>query len=167
MLDSIRKVLERTKGNSTLRRVSRACVRLGLVRHHNLHIALGTERSRLEEWFAVDDALRVHVETRLNVVERVADSIEWRVKLRVELMCLTQSTSNDQQQTCSIKESRAHTVMSPTTLSSEQTSIGKDILSLSAHTAREGTIVGIWVHALSLRDGTLRFQFLQCHVAFR
>ena len=76
MLDGVGKVLERADGNGLLGRVLSGRVGLGGEGQHDLHVALGAERARLDERLVVVDAAAVHVDARVNVVQRVAHGVE-------------------------------------------------------------------------------------------
>ena len=63
VLNAVGETLHCTHGNGHLWRILNCGVRLGEVRDDDLHVALGTQCARLQEWFAVTHTAMVNIYT--------------------------------------------------------------------------------------------------------
>lgn len=75
MLDLIREISQRAHWDGFFRRILGISVALGLVRNDHLHVSLGSECTRLEQWFLIPDTPAVDVETSLDIVYCVYNEI--------------------------------------------------------------------------------------------
>ena len=76
VLDLIGEILERAKRDALLRGVDNVSVADGCLGDDDLRVALGPQRSALEEGLFEPDALAVHVLPRLHVVDRIDNEIQ-------------------------------------------------------------------------------------------
>ena len=84
VVDVVREVVQRARRRLLLGRVAARAVVLGPVRDHHLRVALGAERAALEQRLAEEDAARVDVESRLDVVQGVDDDVQALPEVVVE-----------------------------------------------------------------------------------
>ena len=85
VVDQVREVAQRAHGHAAAL-IGRTAVgiRASQVRHDDVHVRARPHRPRFEQWLLIEDALRVDVQARLHVVERIAHEIEAVPKVGVE-----------------------------------------------------------------------------------
>jgi len=76
VLDRVGEVAQRTDRNGLFWRVLGGRVGLGKPGNDWLHVALGAQGARLDKRLVVVDAATVHVDTGVDVVQGVADTVE-------------------------------------------------------------------------------------------
>ena len=76
MLDSVREVLDGARRSLLFWRILRGSVRLCEVGDDDLGVALRAEGTRLEERLLEEDTTLVHVQTRLDIIQSVGDTVD-------------------------------------------------------------------------------------------
>mmetsp|Transcript_4944 Transcript_4944/g.12545 ORF Transcript_4944/g.12545 Transcript_4944/m.12545 type:complete len:679 (-) Transcript_4944:1273-3309(-) len=76
VVDVVREGVQRAHGRGLLRGVARRAVVLSHVRHHHLRVALGAQRAGLQQRHPEVHATGVHVQARVDVVQRVHHHVQ-------------------------------------------------------------------------------------------
>ena len=85
MVDQVREVAQRAHGHAaTLIGRTAIGIRASHMRHDDIHVRARPHGPRLEKGLLIEDALRIDVQARLHVVERVAHEIEAVPKIGVK-----------------------------------------------------------------------------------
>jgi hypothetical protein len=75
VLNLIREISQCAHWDSFFRRILGVSVALGLVRNNHLLVSLGSECTRLEQWFLIPDTSAVDVETSFDIVDGVYNEV--------------------------------------------------------------------------------------------
>ena len=75
VLDLIREISERAHWDGFSRGILRVSVAHGLVRNNHLLVSLGSDCTRLEQWFLKPDALTINVQMCFSIVDCVYNEV--------------------------------------------------------------------------------------------